>query len=476
MSAAALRGRPRLSRLASSESPWPALLVAFVVMLVVALLAGRKPFLYDANVYWTLDGQFTVNGHWSLTNFSDPQRGYAPALVYGALRSFAGLGIWGPTVVVKLFNAALMATIGCVLAPALARIAWPRVRFGTARRLAVAALLLVFWRGYLNFPLSDLPALFGGLAALVLVGRSTSPFALLGAGLLAGVAVDTRPAYLLIVPAVLVLAAWRSRRPAGDEPVLRPVAVTAVLIGLLIVLVPQSLYNHRQDAGWTPLPGAGTDLSSFQLTTGLQLQRYETFIGTAHGPRLSYVDPHTEGAVEDLGKDGVVNGYGDYAGLIVKHPIELGGVFLRHAFNGIDQRYSTPYVEHLDTGQQRPFRIASLLVTFLGLLRLCWPAARRGLGPARWRYPVALALTALPSLPSAVETRFLLPIFVLMSLLVVAPGWPPPRALLGDRDATGARRFATPAAIGAGAMAFWIVALLITGDATSNLQLLPPAG
>src|SRR5205823_4473777 len=75
---------------------------------------------------------------------------------------------------VKLFNALMFALIGAVLAPRLAEITWPRFQWGIGRRLSLTALLLLFWNGYLDFPLSDFPALAMALLALIAVDRSST--------------------------------------------------------------------------------------------------------------------------------------------------------------------------------------------------------------------------------------------------------------------------------------------------------------
>lgn len=214
--------------------------------------------------------------------------------------------------------------------------------------------------------------------------------------------------------------------------------------------------------------GAAANLTDFQLTAGLQLQRYETYVGPDHPPQMNFIDPSTAGIRADLGADRQVNGYGDYLGIIVAHPLTMAGVFVRHLVNGMDRRYSTPYVEHVDTGGQRLFRIGGLLLAFLGLLRVLWPAARRGLGPARWRYPAALLAMVLTTLPTAVEPRFMLPLFVLVTILAVAPGWPERLGIVSYGSAL--RRYAVPLAIAVGLVVFMTAAWAITAGATNHFQ------
>ena len=116
-----------------------------------------------------------------------------------------------------------------------------------------------------------------------------------------------------------------------------------------------------------------------------------------------------------------VKGTGQWLGLVVSHPVTMAGVFVRHLINGLDQRYDTPYVAHLDTGSQRWLRFAGFLLIFLALVRVLWGAARRRLGPARWRYIVVFALCCATSIPSAVETRSPAPRATCTSISITRP-------------------------------------------------------
>ncbi len=452
-------------RLAGAEVR--AFAVGFVLSGLAALVIGAKAFPpFDAASYWDAPKAFLDHGDFSLLHYRSPLRGYAPGLLYGALRLVAeafDANATGSTVV-GLFNAFLFALTGAVLAPRLARAIWPAQELGFWRRLGLVVLLLVFWHGYLSYPLSDFPALVAALAALVFAARGSSLPALVASGVATGLAVDTRPAYLVLMPIVLVLVAMTLQSEAERPSAGRSAAALVLLVaGMALVLVPQSLITHRQYKLWSPIPGAAANLTSFQLTTGLQLQRYETYVGgVGRPPRMSYLDPHTHAVVEDLGRDGRVGGYLEYLGLIGRHPLTMAGVFARHVVNGIDQRYPTPYVERLDTGGQRPLRLASWTLIFGALLRLLWPVARRGLGRARRRYAVALVLTCAAALPSAVETRFLLPGFVFAAVLVLEPGWP---------RLSRPGSWVTPAAIALSYVAFMVGVALVTEAATAQLRL-----
>ena len=424
--------------------PGSAFVIGLAAVLAVALLQGRKPFYYDSGLYWILSETFSQHGHFSLLNFESPLRGYLlPLINRGLWRLGPALG-WKGSASAKLFNAMLFSLIGAILVPRIAEMAWPQRPWGLTRRLLLIAVLLVFWAGFLNFPLSDFPALTMVLIAIVATARAASPPWALVAGAATAAAVDMRPSYLLLAPIVVAFMVWGWFERGRPRPSLRlrGLCLALLVASFVLVSLPQSLSAHRHYGTWSFVPGTAAHLESLQLTDGLWIQSYETYVGTGHGPQMFYEYPRGLRLVQSQ-PQGVVKSDGQYLGLIVKHPITMATIFFRHVVNGLDQRYNTPYIEHLDNGSHRWLRILGFLLVFLALLRVVWPAARRRLGPAKWRYPVALLLCCLTSLPSAMESRYLLPVYMLVYMLVLAPGWPRPI----EAQRTGLIRYRPAAAI-----------------------------
>lgn len=442
--------------------------VAFGVTLMVALGQGLKPFYYDSGQYWGLGETFTVNGHFSLLNFDSQGRGYVLPLIDRELNAIAeGLG-WNPSSLVKLFNALIFTLIGAVLAPRLAELAWPEHPWGPVQRLVLVALLLIYWRGAMSFPLSDFPALAMAVLALVAITHQDTSGWMLMAGVAGGLALDMRASYLLLEPilAVLVLWAWLgqsgTRRASTGR---RALCAALLVVGFAAVSLPQSLASHRHGRSWSFVPGATISLSSQYLTPGLANQRYDTYVGTGEaGPSMTYGDRSGTRLLDTL-KNRQVSSSSQYARLILSHPLAMAGLFARHLIDGLDARYSTPYIEHREPGSRRWLRIAGFLIVFLALARVLWPAARRRLGPARWRYPVALLLCSATSVPTTVETRYMLPVYLFSYITVLTPGWPSP---IGPADA-GLRRFRTLAILVAASVAFMAIVWHVTGVAGSQL-------
>lgn len=461
----AVHGResPRVRR----GTPFLAFCIAFVGTLAIALLQGPKPFYYDSGEYWSMGKSFSVDSHFSLLNFSDQLRGYALPLMYHVLQVIDGELAWTSSSMVKIFNVVIFALIGGVLGPRLAQIAWPGRPWGLGRRMILSALLIVFWSGDLNFPLSDFPALALAMLALVAIARPDAPGWMLVAGLASGAATNVRAAYLLLAPILAVLVAWTWLKQHGSKPsrAHRLLCVGLLVAGFAAVSLPQSLSAHRFYGTWSFVPGASLNLASKFLTPGVPFQLYDTYVGPALHPQMNYGDESgarllTEEKIEEI------ESWGQYLELIGRHPLTMGAVLARHVINGLDARYSTTYVEQLEGWPNRAMRVAGFLLVFLALVRALWPAARRALRPARWRYVAAMPLCCLTSVPTQIETRYLLPTYLAIYMLVLTPGWPDP---LGPRG-SGIARYRTLAALTVGGIAFAGIVLYVVSEATRQMS------
>ncbi len=443
--------------------------LAFLLALGVGLAQGVKPFYYDSGEYWSLGGAFVIHGDFSLLNFANPLRGYLLPLIDHGLQGVAAAFGWRASAAVNVFAAACFALIGAVLAPRVAELTWLGRRWGIARRLALTALLVVFWRGFLSYPLSDFAALAFMFVALVACAKPESPPSMALAGLAAGAALDARPSYsplLLVVPVLAALAARDVPLPARAGRPRRIGAWIAMIAAFAAISLPQTLIAHRYFSSWSFVPGSAAHLESLQLSDGMRLQRYETFVGAGHAPQMNYEDPSGARLLASQ-PGGAVSGLGQYFGLIADHPGTMVPLLASHVINGLDQRYPTPYVERLDTGSQRWLRVAGLLLVAVALLRLTWPSLRRGLGPTRWRYPLALLACCITAVPSAMETRFMLPVYVLVYLIVLAPK--SPRVL--SETAPARRRLVSRAAVLVGGGLLAALVFTVTSDASSHLRL-----
>ena len=389
--------------------------LVFLAYVLYLELRGDDRFYWDALDYWDLRTHFGERG-FSLLAFDAPTRGYSLPLVNYLI---GGAGEWiglGDVASVRIFGSLLVATLGVVVAPRLARALFPGAEIGTARVLALNALVFLYWRDHLGFPLTDFPALLAASAALVCLLRAT-PAGYVAAGFGFMLAANMRPAYTLAAFASMVLAFALPLH--GRSLPRRAGAVGLVVAGALIVALPQTLINHRHYSMWSPLAPGSRSIALLQLTQGMQLQKYETYVGDPAGypdPSVRYRDLATTHVLADE-KVTKINGLPQYAGIVLRNPAEMTASWARHVFNGLDVRYPTPYIRNLDDSSI----LLSLLqytVLFAAGARLLVPTARRALGGIRWAGVAVLVVPVVSAIPGAVEPRFFLPLQLLAYMLV----------------------------------------------------------
>jgi hypothetical protein len=451
-------------------SPALAFCLAFAGTLAVALLQGEKPFYGDSHEYWTLASTFTVHGSFSLLNFNSPMRGYVlPLLNYVLQVLDTDLG-WTASTMVKLVNASIYALIGTVLGPALIKTVWPsQPSWRLGRRLILAALIVVFWSGYLNFPLSDFPGLAMALLALVAVARTDSPGWMLTAGVALGACIDMRAAYLPLAPVLVGLVAWSwyEQRGAHHAPRSRRVLCAGLLIaGFTLISLPQSLSTHRHYGIWSFIPSAPSfEPASTFFTPGMYTENRDTWVLAPEGHGLMiYGDPAGQRLLEEQKEERIAS-TSQYLGLFASHPLVMGALIVGHVVNSMDPLYSTPYIEHLDNLGRVWGRIAAFLLLFVALVRVLWPAARRCLGPGRLRYLLALSLCCVTTVPTDIERRYFLPLYLLTYALALTPRWPNPLASIGS----GVRGVRTPVVLAVSFVVYASVVWYITSEAISHL-------
>jgi hypothetical protein len=398
---------------------WWLFTLVFGVYAIYLSIWGDPHFYYDAADYWRLGGTFGTSGHFSLLDFDSTLRGYSLPLFNRFLALIASHVSAGSVTIVQIAGSLEIALLGTILVPRVVRAYWPAAHLGPTRVLIFNVIVFLFWRDHLGFPLSDFPAITLAMLALLALSRRSLLGYLVAGGVL-GLAWNVRQAYLATLVVVLVIVVCREgiRR----TPLRAGAAVAILLAGVAILSLPQTLINHRHVHTWSPVVQGGAGIVSSDLTLGMETQRYETYVGTSFpGPHVHYLDPSTN-AIRKEEKITVVRGYSQYAHIFERHPTEMLAAWARRTFNGLDVRYATPYVHDLGSAWEG-FSLLDYSLIFVATVRLLVPAFRRRLGRIAWPEAVAICAACVPAIPFAAESRFFLPLqLVIYSLVVFAPG------------------------------------------------------
>jgi hypothetical protein len=399
-------------------------ILSFVIFASYIFFTPHLGFQHDAKEYWEIGTLFVKNGHFSLFNYDrsfvgQTFRGYSFPLLCLGLQSIARLTHLSDFSIVGLFSASYFAILCGWLIPALLyNIFGLRPRLW--QTLALSLCLFIFWRGYLCYPLTDFTSLFLLIGALnlIMVGGTGRTF---WGGILLGLACNMRPAYSIALYLSLIFAAAIGFQ-AQNKGAKRWLTSSAMLLGAILVLIPQSLINHRNFHSWSPgvvttsaLP-RGLFFNNMEL--GFTTQRFETNVGQNYPTAgVLFVDP---GGVELLRDEGGSRGFGYrmLARTALRTPLKLAALYWRHICNAFDIKYSTVYVPNI----YDRFQLLSLLnytIIYIAIVILLGTPLRQTLTLNRVYVILIVAATCAVAIPVRIETRYFLPGYVSLYILVI---------------------------------------------------------
>jgi hypothetical protein len=371
----------------------------FFGFVVATVARGTGLFRFDAAHYWAatqaMVGSLPAvpDGYWDLRGVFTPFI-YAPA---AALTRIVGEQYAGHAVLLQ--NSVVLAAAAVFLVPAVIRLWHPSSPF---MLLVGASLVWVVTSCFAAFPLVDLYSALGILGLLVLV-RSNKWWVLFVAGIVAGVTMNIRPAYLVVVVA-LVIAVVIWRRGAG----------LFMAAGVATALIPQTVVSAVVSGVWSPLPAGSVDLVALQSGYASYIVRYDTIFDDASA-RQFFCSPEMARLVGDSppqsASELAVN-------LLQNIPTSLVFAFEKIA-SSLAWHVSVPYsapIRLVDTA----YGIGITAITVIGIVALLFVASRRANGK-RDGYGVTVigavvVGTALTLVSSATETRFAL-ILVLLGVV-----------------------------------------------------------
>lgn len=404
---------------------------AFAVLCLLTVgsaLVTTDPALYgDGEHYWRIARSFSTEHGFAFDGYTDHLRGYLFPLLLHAVQQAAGALHVEPLAGFRIISAVMGAALFAAALPtALAHLF--AVRLTAARTLSFAVVCFVYWRGHLLHPLSDLPALlFLTVGVLSLPGPNDRDWpcrrALVAGGCLAAAA-NVRPINEAALAGAIILVGWSVVRAASR----RKAALAAIIfaLGVGLVAAPQAATNGRTLGTRNPfahpsMSPIAPNLYLQQLVWGASIQRYETNIGGTFPVSVIFADRRGQ---ELLGLDlrydprnfahEAQSSVRAYLRLVSRAPWFFASAYGRHLFNGLDVAYSTPYVERL-TPRSAPFALVNYLMLGLAVV---WGLGRLGqlrLGPDASRLWLTgiYALPALLAIPTAIECRFLMPLWTL---------------------------------------------------------------
>jgi hypothetical protein len=223
---------------------------------------------------------------------------------------------------------------------------------------------------------------------------------------LTGLAVIVRPANLVLLP--VPIAAWLYRSIRTRD---LPWRAWPVLLAMLALpFVPQMVFNYRAYGQAKPL--LVMDLYSSNTVVGVQVAKYGTLNIAGVPSRLHYFNPFKPDAELSVGE------------FMRQEPLNFAATLALHGFALFDHDFPFVYISDVNPWYRWPLSIPNylfLLGGFAGLLvGLRWPPGADDARRERSRVTLLLLGAAIGAmvviyLPSAVESRFSLPMYPLLA-------------------------------------------------------------
>ena len=373
----------------------------FAVFVIATLMHGIGVFAYDATAYWAAPLRLVGTHAVSLGNYYDG-RGVLTAIMYlPAAALSALLGQRYGNFAVLLENALVFAWFAAFLLPS---IVWHDRPVPARGRWILALLTWLVLFGFAPYPLTDAFAAIACVAFVSLFVRG-SRVALVGAGLCAGVAVNLRPAYLVTV-ALMVLVALIWRRWSG----------LFTIAGIAIALTPQVLLNVIRSSSWSLWPVNSASVVAAQTGPAAYIVKYDTILDTAI-PQQSYCSPQM---AREIGAR-LPTTTGELASVFLKH-LPTSAVFSVEKLAGVVHwPLATPYGNPtLGLDGLYAFFITGLTVIGVCVILASTVRTRAPWDSERWAYWAVLLAILVGGIITLVgaepESRYALPV-VLVGLI-----------------------------------------------------------
>lgn len=450
----AVKRSTRRRRFVESFRTRPSAWAAALAFAVAVLHGPASSFVYDAGGYWV--GARSIVEGWAVADVYNAGwlavRGIGTVSIYLPSVLFHEIGgTPAGQIAVLIQNAMLIACVGAVLIPQMIRLIAPlRAVQVWVSAVGTASLL----SGFAPYPLMDLWAASFVLAGLLLVCKRGGG-ALLAGGVLLGLAVNLRPAYL--VPVGLAAVIWAAFRWRSSP---------WALAGGLASVLPQVISNRLLAGSWSPWPVQSFVVTNIQTQYAAFVVRYDTVaFAPSSSPQQFYCNPQMASAV---------------AGHVPSSSPELLQAFLANLGDAtllvgekiaatLFWSFVTPYSN--PPGDKSALTVVVLAVTALGTVAVVGLLVRR----RDWRRApllpalIAVLVGSLVTLAVATpEARFAMPLVLIGILGCVT--------LIPSRDGAAGRRanlvmFLAAAALAAGLFGLGTVGLAhpaTAGDVTAT--------
>lgn len=393
----------------------PFILCTIITLFIYWFNAEQEMVIGDAGDYWLMGNALFENG-FSLYKLPSAFRGYVFPLYLGIISKLFG-GLTG----FKMLNSLMIGILFGGILPKMF-IAYGNEK-QTVKSILCFTVFLFFCKGLVIYSLADLFAL--GMCTCSIMSCNycseekptwKNMISIFICGITCYLAYNVRTIYLfasMYIMIRLLILIYKT----GKNKLIKILEAGVFCAGWILSAIPQLLINRHFDSSFSLfVPTSG--LMRTQLFWGIQYQRYDTFVGgilkgqylNEHpSPQMFFLDSVGQALIAKEG----INGFPtwlDYIKFVLKYPIEVGGIYIRHLINILFPCWPNQYVYDLDNNKL--FIAAGMLViTFLFLLIVC---ERMSLNNLVYRKNIPLLIPTIFILPGAVEVRYFVAFYIMI--------------------------------------------------------------
>ena len=408
----------------------------FIWSIIGILVGTREPFQDAAYSNIIAPRSFYTNGHFELFSFKDNMRGYFLPFISICLRNIFDILHINFNIGMLLMNIVIFTTLSSILLPKLVKIIFENTN-EIYISIPILIFMIIFYRGYISYMSTDFISTFLSLIAIILVLQKFTYLRLIAIGFLVSAAINIRVAFiftLFVIIALLIwqqFKIWRSEK-LGKSYLIKKLTITMLLfvIGFSTVSFSQVIINRNLEKSYSPFPLSrlsipdnwasdnyvipikNSDLSIFQLSVGLGIQRFEGIHKLEGNPALFFHDKEGEKIIE---KYLPISSLKEYISIWKNEPVSMTKINSRHILNGFDPNFSGPFLEK---SQKIPtvFKLLTLLLLFINMILRKKPLLAS-------KYLLIISIFTLSgfisTIPAAIEPRFfILPTLVLFSVFI----------------------------------------------------------
>ena len=191
--------------------------------------------------------------------------------------------------------------------------------------------------------------------------------------------------------------------------------VAVFLAGIFAASMPQAFLNYKQN-GEKSMFVSTQNLMLSQCLWGIKYQRYETYTGIwSENPEQSIPQMYFPDSVgTKLLEKEQITGFGswkDFIKFVYHYPLETAGIYVRHFVNCLFPCWPNTYVQKINNNKLF-YACLSLLLVFTFCLSLFFRCIKKHRTFINW---LPSMIPCLFIIPGAVESRFFLALFLLMS-------------------------------------------------------------